>query len=68
MKTMIATKLDLILDRVKARQSEVTLDADEYTAEQVNRIVVAAKARGFNVSGTHRWILIRDLREMNLSK
>jgi hypothetical protein len=56
------SRLDLILDRVKPREHEVTIDAAGYTPEQVDRIYAAAKARGLHVSGTRRWILIRDLR------
>src|SRR5271154_236091 len=57
------TRLDLLLDRVKPGDHEVTIDADGYTPEQVDRIYAAAKARGLHASGTRRWILIRDLRD-----
>jgi hypothetical protein len=53
----------LLLDRVKPGAHEVTIDADGYTPEQVDRIYATAKARGLHASGTRRWILIRDLRD-----
>jgi len=58
------SRLDVLLDSVKPREHEVTIDADGYTPKQVDRIYAAAKARGLHVSGTRRWILIRDLRGM----
>lgn len=59
------TMLDLILDRVEARKSEVTLDVSALTREQIERVVAAAEARGFDASGTRKWLLIRDLRGMH---
>lgn len=59
------SNLDRLLDRVQAGKSEVTIDAEGYTPAQVERIKAAARARGLNVSGTGRWLLIRDLRDMN---
>lgn len=56
------TVLDQLLDRVKYGKSELTLDVDGYSAKQVSRVRSVAKARGLNVSGTNRWILIRDLK------
>jgi len=58
---MAKTKLDLILDRVRCGQREVTFDTEGYTKQQVARIRQAAKARGLHVSGTQRWVLVRDL-------
>jgi hypothetical protein len=58
---MAKTKLDLILDRVKCGEREVTFDVAGYTKKQTERVRAVARARGFNVSGTHRWILVRDL-------
>jgi hypothetical protein len=55
------TKLDLILDKVKCGKHEVTLDLDGYTAAQMKRVRAAAVARGLHVSGTRRWMLVRDL-------
>lgn len=55
------TRLDLILDRVQCGKHEVTLDVDGYTKAQVNRVRAAARARGLHVSGTNRWVLVRDL-------
>jgi hypothetical protein len=55
------TRLDLILDRVQCGKREVTLDTDGYTKAQVNRVRAAARARGLHVSGTNRWVLVRDL-------
>jgi hypothetical protein len=57
------TQLDVVLDLVEARRREVTIDADGYAPEQVARIVAAARSRGLSVSGTSRWLLIRDLRD-----
>jgi hypothetical protein len=56
------TRLDQILDQVKARRREVTIDAEGYTPAQIDRIYDAARARGLDASGTNRFILIRDLR------
>ena len=55
------SRLDLILDQVLRGKREVTIDTEELTDEQVERLIAAAKARGLHVSGTRRWILIRDL-------
>ena len=59
------SKLDLLLDSVKPREHEVTIDVRDYTSEQVDRIYAAAAARGLHASGTRRWILICDLRGMH---
>lgn len=58
---MAKTRLDLILDKVKCGKREVTFDLYGYTGEQAARVRRAARARGFHVSGTERWILVRDL-------
>lgn len=58
---MAKTRLDLILDKVKCREREVTFDLEGYTKAQASRVRSAARARGFNVSGTGRWVLVRDL-------
>ncbi len=58
---MAKTKLDLMLDRVKCGEREVTFDVDGYTKKQVERVRAAARARGLHVSGTNRWVLVRDL-------
>jgi hypothetical protein len=55
------TRLDRILDYVKKSQTEVTIDADGYQPDHVDQIYAVARSRGLHVSGTHRWILIRDL-------
>ena len=55
------TRLDLILDKVKCGKHEVTFDLDGYTKAQKERVRSAARARGFNVAGTSRWLLVRDL-------
>lgn len=59
------TKLDKLLDQVEYRKREVTIDAEGYTAEQVNQIIEVVKSRGLHVSGTQRWLLIRDFRGIN---
>lgn len=56
------TKLDLLLDQVKARKREVTIDTTGYTREQVDRILHAAKDRGLHAAAAPNSILIRDLR------
>lgn len=56
------TRLDQLLDRVAAKKSELTLDTEGYTNEQVERVIAAAKARGFSASYDGRHVLIRDLR------
>lgn len=56
------TKLDMILDKVKPRECEVTLDVDGYSQEQIERVKSTAEARGLHVSGSGQWLLIRDLR------
>lgn len=58
---MAKTKLDLILDKVKCGEREVTFDVEGYTKSQVERVRAVAKARGLHASGTNRWILVRDL-------
>ena len=60
------TKLDLLLDKVKPGQHELTIDTEGYTSAQVDRVVQAAKARGFSASYDGRWVLIRDLRSAGL--
>ena len=54
--------LDLALDTVKARKSELTFDLRGYSMEQRAAVIGAAAARGLHVSGYGRWILVRDLR------
>jgi antitoxin (DNA-binding transcriptional repressor) of toxin-antitoxin stability system len=61
------SRLDLILDRVKAGEREVTIDTEGYTRDQVDRIIAAAKARGLSASFDGRVVLIRDLRTMQES-
>jgi len=58
---MAKTRLDLILDTVKCGKREVTFDMDGHTKAQAERVRSAARARGLHVSGTSRWILVRDL-------
>lgn len=62
------TRLDQILDQVKPGKREVTIDADGYTPHQVEQIIAVAKSRGLHVSGTRRWLLIRDLRGSGMKK
>jgi len=57
--------LDLLLDRVKARSHEVTIDTEGYTKEQVKKIKSAAKRRGFHAAYDGRFVLIRDLRDLS---
>jgi hypothetical protein len=52
----------MILDKVKPRECEVTLDVDGYSQEQIERVKSTAEARGLHVSGSGQWLLIRDLR------
>ena len=61
-------RIDDALDRVKARESEVTFDTYDWTSEQVDALYAAAKARGLDASGTRRCVLIRDLRGMRLGR
>lgn len=56
------TRLDLILDRVKPREHEVTIDTDGYTQAQVDRVIATAKERGLATSYDGRFVLVRDLR------
>ena len=39
----------------------------DFTEAQIARITKIAEARGLNVAGTDKWLLIRDLRGMHLS-
>jgi hypothetical protein len=59
------TRLDLILDQVVARKSEVTLDCEGYAAEQIERVIDAARGREFSACFDGRFLLIRDLRQMH---
>ena len=54
--------LDLLLDRVKPREHEVTIDTAGFTEKKVDQIIAAAKERGLHVARSRRWVLIRDLR------
>lgn len=54
----------MLKQRVQARKRELTIDAQDSDPDLIARIVKTAKAMGFNVAGTDRWILIRDLRGM----
>jgi hypothetical protein len=56
------SRLDLILDRVRPGEHEVTIDTDGYTREQVVKIIAAAKARGLHASSDGRFVLIRDMK------
>jgi hypothetical protein len=58
---MAKTRLDLLFDKVKCGEREVTFDVEGYTKAQADRVRSAARARGLHVSGTNRWILVRDL-------
>ena len=58
------TRLDQLLDKVKSKESELTLDAEGYTKAEVRKVLDAAKSRGFHAAHDGRFILIRDLREM----
>jgi hypothetical protein len=62
------TRLDQVLDQVQPGKREVTLDVEGYTPEERERVIAAARARGLHVSGTRRWLLIRDLRGSGLTK
>lgn len=55
------TRLDLMLDQVKCGKREITFDLEGFTKAQAERVRAAAKARGLHVSGTRRWVLVRDL-------
>jgi spore coat polysaccharide biosynthesis protein SpsF (cytidylyltransferase family) len=54
--------LDILLDRVKPGVEEVTFVVTDYTPEQKAAVEDAARARGFDVSGDGKTILVRDLR------
>ncbi len=56
------TRLDLILDRVKPAQHEVTIDTEGYTRAEVDRITAAARARGLHAAFDGRFVLVRDMR------
>lgn len=62
---MAKTKLDLILDKVKAKKHEITLDVRDYTEAQKQRIITTAEKRGLHAASDGKFILIRDLRGMN---
>ena len=53
----------VLLDRVQYGKQELTLDASDMTAEQVKIVREEAAARGLHVSGTARWLLIRQSTE-----
>ena len=55
------TLLDRLLDRVKPGLEEVTIDAEGYTIEQVEKIIAAAKFRKLSASYDGRFVLVRDL-------
>ena len=54
--------IETCLDRVRARESELTLDVRDATLEQIEEWTSRANARGFPVAGCRNWLLIRDLR------
>jgi hypothetical protein len=56
------TRLDLILSFVKAGETEVTIDTDGYTLQQVNLVIATAKREGLTACFDGRFILVRDLR------
>ncbi len=58
------TVLDALLDRVTPRH-EVPIYTDSLTSADIDRIYAAAKARGLHASGTRRWVLIRDIRDLD---
>ena len=55
------TTLDLMLDKVKRGEQEISFDTEGYTEEQVKRIVTTAEARGLHASYDGRVVLVRDL-------
>ena len=55
------TTLDLMLDKVKRGEREITFDTEGYTEAERNRIIDAAEARGLHASRHRQHILIRAL-------
>ena len=55
------TKLDLILDRVKYAEHEVTFDVRDYSRADVQRVIDTANARGLHAAFDGSYILVRDL-------
>lgn len=66
-KTRTFADLDRLLDMVKPREREVTIDVRDCTPEQREDIIHAATARGLHVAGSRNHLLIRDLRGMHLT-
>ncbi len=58
----MSTRLERILDTVRPCETEVTLDVSECSPAHREAILAVAALRGLHVSGTSRWLLIRDLR------
>lgn len=59
---MVKTKLDRILDSVKPREHEVTIDTEGYSSAETGRILDAARERGLSAAYDGRFVLVRDLR------
>lgn len=57
----MVTLLDRLLDRVKPGHHELTIDAEGYSDEQVDRIIETAEKRGLHAALGGRFILVRDL-------
>ena len=64
MKNLTATRVDQILDAVKMKEHEVTLDVSELFPYLRSMIKIKAEERGLHVVSTSQHMLIRDLRGM----
>jgi len=58
------SRLDLLLDRVKPREHEVTIDTEGYTRADVDRIIATARGRGLHAAFDGRFVLVRDMRNV----
>jgi hypothetical protein len=56
------SRLDMILDSVRPREHEVTIDTEDLTNAQVQQVIGAAKARGLHTAFDGRFVLVRDMR------
>jgi hypothetical protein len=55
------TRLDLLLDGVVRDKIELSIDADGYTASQVDRIISTAKDRDLHAAFDGRFVLVRAM-------
>lgn len=59
---MRPTRLSILLDSVKPREKELTLDFDGWKSEDIARVEAVVRYRGLHAAFDGRYMLVRDMR------